>query len=87
VKYISLYACDKCGQEFREQEICKAHENSHIEPSSYTLAIESQYTPDSKYPDAISIEMEDGARVLYSLFAVSSEQENSPSVIGSSAKD
>ena len=87
MKYLQLYACDKCGQEFREEEECAEHENGHIEPSDYNTRKSVQYSKDGKYPDTISVEMADGATVLYSFFAVNLGQKNSPPATENSEED
>jgi len=87
MKYTTIYICEKCGQEFRDDEMCKEHEDYHIEPKDWDLKKVAQYSRDSKYPDTISIEMADGTTVMYYEFATSGQKENIPLATENSKED
>lgn len=64
----TVYVCEKCGQEFRDYGECTDHEDGHIRTKSWDLRDKGQYTsPDSRYPDLLTIKMEDGTELTYEL--------------------
>lgn len=68
MKTHTVYTCEKCGLAYTDYEQAQEHEDGHIKPKSWDLRDKGQYTsPESQYPDILTIEMSDGAELQYGL--------------------
>jgi DNA-directed RNA polymerase subunit RPC12/RpoP len=60
MKIHTVYTCEKCGQEFRDSELCRAHESTHIGIKIFAEH-KGEYDSDDVYPVYVQLEMSDGS--------------------------
>ena len=60
----TVYTCEKCGEEFTDSELCRAHESTHIGIKMFTEH-KGEYDSYSVYPECVELEMADGSIWLY----------------------
>ncbi len=66
----TIYTCEKCGLEIQDNyEMMLDHEYSHVKPKSFQQPKATKYLPDADkpYPLAVIVEMDNGAKVQYSI--------------------
>lgn len=71
MKVKTVYQCEKCGQEYDDEDACKECESQHIMPkeldTKYHYRFKSRVSSSAfKYPKLIRVLMEDGCSVIYS---------------------
>jgi len=66
----TIYTCEKCGLEIQDNyEMMLDHEYSHVKLKSFQQPKATKYLPDvdKPYPLAVIVEMDNGAKVQYSI--------------------